>query len=223
MRREQYGIKLIGLNDSEDASDGWKYVCGVKAMANAITHRPLNIISIGSNDNWVFEEAAARHFRRRSIRVYVLDCTVSNPHVPPLLAPLVTFQRVCIDSVDREGPPVRTRRWPTLLKTLRTHNGLTGPIDLLKMDAEGYEHSFLPDLFSGDGKDMPLQILMELHLVTGNEGRLRGTRLRSLGEVLALALLWHHAGYRLTRRVDNSHAFYPYSAELTLLRVVGCG
>ena len=224
------GVKLIGVNDTEEGADGWKYVCGVDTM-RASTHRPLNIISIGSNDNWVFEEAAARHFRRRRIRVYTLDCTVSKLHVPAQLVPQVTFHRVCIDSVDREPPrggPVRTWRWPTLLRELRQRDGLTGPVDLLKIDAEGYEYGFLPDLFGGAvggsrNMDMPLQILMELHLATGNEGPgLHGTRLRSFGEVLALALLWHQAGYRLTRRIDNGAETYPYSAELTLLRVAGC-
>ena len=107
---------------------------------------------------------------------------------------------------------------------MRTEYGLDGPITLLKVDAEGHEYGFVSDLLASADEDLPHQILMEIHLVFGDWGPhlLRGTRMRSFGEVAAFAMLWHSRGYRLVWRTDNVHKESPWSAELTLIRVSGC-
>lgn len=117
--------------------DGGKQVC----ISDLTDEPPDTLVSIGSNDEFSFEEAMMRQFRRLNVHVY--DGTVASPRVPTN----VTYHNMNVR---------KTLQLPYLTLTSRA---------ILKIDCEGCEYSVLPQLLRNH--DNFLQILLELHV--GNE------------------------------------------------------
>lgn len=207
-------------------SEGSKWFCGLHFLrSDSPAAPPINVLSIGSNNNFVFEASLVRMLGRR-VRIHTLDCTVSRPAVPPELRGHVTFHRICVgahDSFDPFAPSAaawhdarsdarsRMLRWPTLVRWLRNGGAappMVGPLELLKMDCEGAEKEVLWDMLTaGDDADLPRQIAVELHSIALYRDlgatTYAGSRRISAGELSLLGLQWHHKGYRLVQREDN--------------------
>ena len=203
-------------------SDGHKLVCGVQTLAAS---NQTVVFSLGSNNNFVFEEEVVRVFGRQ-VRIHTFDCTVDEPRVPAAIASNVIFHKVCIGPRDELlGEKRRVyRTWGTLVDDMRSQGQLMAPPDLFKIDIEGYERDWLWSMLVGHERWLPRQILMELHFNTltpsGEWHGNVGLRLTSTGELAMLAQLWHTRGYRLVAREDNPQS--SSCTEINLLLVDGC-
>ena len=254
-------------------TDGSKWYCGLTKLANlranahlenyyanAMARREassrmlpgqsvdlpvINIVSIGSQNNYVFETNVHAFFHGH-VRIHTFDCTVRNPMVPARIASVTTFHRVCLGAWDEPDPSnpssLRTMRWKTMVRYLREGSGggttMTGPIEMLKLDCEGCEKAVLWEMLTALNNDLPHQMAIELHSIAmyrdGEVMTYAGSRRVSAGEFSTLALQWHHRGYRLVYREDNPPAgtVCPCggaeehksccATEVTLVRVIGC-
>ena len=237
-------MPICGSNNSalsaigHPRSDGHKLVCGLHTLAAS---KQTVVFSLGSNNNFVFEEQIVNSFGR-GVRIHTFDCTVDTPLVPQRIQSNVVFHRVCIGpfdevvegkahypskavNVNRLGASRRVfKTWAPIVKEMRSAGQLKAPPDLFKIDIEGHERSWLWSLLSTPSPWLPRQILMELHYNTMNQhgqwASNTGRRLVSTGELGMLAQLWHNTGYRLISRDDNLEA--SSCTELNLLLVEGC-
>jgi hypothetical protein len=108
------------------------------------------VFSVGSNNEWGFEEAVAAS---TGCHIHVFDCTVADPRVPLSLVDRVTFHSVCIDG--EEGAYARLVR----------EAGGVAPV-WLKIDAEGFEWEFLSEMLTAEEMGWPLlpqQLSVEFH------------------------------------------------------------
>ena len=105
------------------------------------------IFSLGSNDQWQFEEAI---FDNTNCQVHTFDCT-GNFHVPSRIKERVTLHKICIGS----EPAPMFLNWDEVV-------GQFGKPDYLKMDIEGWEWSVLHQI--AESKIKPGQIAVEIHL-----------------------------------------------------------
>lgn len=147
------------------------------------------MISIGSNGEWGFEENIAA---TTNCQTHTFDCTVPNnePHKPDISS--IHFYPTCISheykkvQIQDEKNTTSFREYLTYDQTL-AKAGLTKPPMLLKMDIEGFEYDVLKQMIvsehkrkqeqetNGDGLDadvkgdmdmLPQQISVELHYAT---------------------------------------------------------
>jgi len=202
--------------------DGSKLICGLDVLDSA---PPFTVLSLGSNNNWVFETAVIERFGSR-VRVHTYDCTINTPNPPSHITHALTFHKTCINARDGVVNGNRFVSWTTMMRELKAGGGLLGRVEVLKADIEGNEREWLWDMLSDPNPEFPLppQISMELHLPTvSTRGHFLanvGQRYASTAEIAALAVLWHAAGYRLIVREDNPIA--QRGTELLLLNVAGC-
>ena len=103
------------------------------------------IFSLGSNDQWDFEEAV---FDATKCMVHTFDCT-GDFTVPPRIKDRVTLHKTCIGNVLPYMP------WDAVAEKY-------GVPDYLKMDIEGWEWSILKQI--AKSKFKPKQVGVELHL-----------------------------------------------------------
>lgn len=107
------------------------------------------IYSIGSNNEWGFEEAI---FSSTNCIVETFDCTVNSTVKPPAaIASRVRLHRYCLGSAN--NGEIRT------LRGLHEITGIKTPPTFLKIDAEGAEFSAMRTMID-DGYLLPLQIAM---------------------------------------------------------------
>ena len=189
-------LQVLGRGDDE------KRVCAALAAA-----RPCVVVSIGSNNQWGFEEAVASEFPH--CRVETFDCTV-DATVPAPLRSRVTFHPFCLGVRDN----AQELSWPGIVRRL----GLTGPPAALKADIEGYEWDVFDALArSGAESLLPLSLSIEVHLWTEVkevrwQGRwMDGPRVAGWMETL------RSVGYALVDRHDNP--LCSYCSEITLARI----
>ena len=170
---------------------------------------PCTVISIGSRNEWDFEEEVVR---RTPCRVETFDCTLHPSTKPPAaLRERVRFHHACVGGrADTQIAPRVTHlcsgtchylSWASLLHRAN----VSGAPAFLKMDVEGFEWRVLPEILKPSTCALlPRQIALELHntmpppdaagrrvlpreflaLQTSNVSAL-GTRLRDNGYVLA--------------------------------------
>lgn len=132
------------------SGDGEKRACGLKTATDC------SIISVGSNNQWDFEEAV---FDQLNCTVETFDCTV-NAQVPPRIASRTRFHPFCISGEDRVDENNRVYlAWPSIMRMI---NAKKAP-DYLKMDIEEGEYDALPRMLK-DGFFMPRQIAFEIHV-----------------------------------------------------------
>ena len=124
-------MERFGRGDEE------KRACGLLD-----TPAPCTIISIGNNNIWGFEHAVSRATR---CHTHVFDCTIDpRTRVPAAIADRVTLYRLCIATRTHnrtrggEARPMEFLRYEELL----ARAGLTSAPAFLKMDVEGYAHTW---------------------------------------------------------------------------------
>lgn len=189
-------LQVLGRGDDE------KRVCAALAAA-----RPCVVVSIGSNNQWGFEEAVASEFSH--CRVETFDCTV-DATVPAPLRSRVTFHPFCLGVRDN----AQELSWPGIVRRL----GLTEPPAALKADIEGFEWDVFDALArSGAESLLPVSLSIEVHLWTEvREVRWQG-RWRRPEETAAWMETLRTIGYALVDRHDNP--LCSYCSEITLARI----
>ena len=126
-------LESFGQGDDE------KRACGLKQL---LERKPGNctIVSLGSNNQWGFEEAIFKEIPRCMIHTF--DCTVKTSVRPPAsIASRTTLHRICIGAADETtagGLPFLS--WGSVMQLI----GATEPPLYLKMDIEGYEYEVRP-------------------------------------------------------------------------------
>ncbi|CAG0904476.1 unnamed protein product [Cyprideis torosa] len=129
-------------------SGDYKSLCNLWLMKRLTNSRPL-IYSMGSNDQWEFEEFIYNFFDQMA-DIHTFSIEKAGKNKPPWLR----YHQVAIGSGKN-------------LTQLHQELGYAGkPIHLLKIDIEGFEQLLLADLFGPDGKTCMLEIWhfnMETH------------------------------------------------------------
>ena len=177
------------------------------------------LISIGSNDQWGFEEAALS--TGKFDRIHVFDCTLKGDgrpkRMPRSIANRVKFYPWCLATntyTARSG-----RRFGNYTQLMALTNEKRAP-ELLKMDIEGWEWEVLPSLLhSSVSRDiMPRQIAFELHVSTyplaAKIAPPSFWRTKTPGEVAALMAELFAYNYALIDRRDNPKC--PHCTEIVL-------
>lgn len=121
-------IKLFGADD-----DSGKMMCEASKLLDV---ENCKVFSLGSNNQFDFEEAILKHFPKCSVHTY--DCT-SNP--PPNPKPNQHFSKVCLGPRDEMKGDREYQTIATLMKKADTSH-----IQFLKMDIEGYEMEVSDDV-----------------------------------------------------------------------------
>ena len=173
------------------------------------------IYSIGSNNQWGFEEAI---FNRTNCIVETFDCTMDKSIQPPAaIRSRVRLHPVCLS--DSEYTTENGRRYVTWE---RLHE-LTGLVKLgisptfLKIDVEGYEFPIMQSIIDS-GKQLPLQIAMEMHYIRHEGGEIQYYRRVPSIEIYAfMNYLRKFGGYYILERRD--HPICKSCVELLLAKL----
>jgi|EP00970_Alexandrium_tamarense_P012430 FkbM family methyltransferase len=170
-----------------------------------------NIYSIGSNDNWGFEEEVQQKLPHCDTHTF--DCTLQNntPKRKPQ-SDKVNFYPYCIGSNDAQLPYLS---YQSLVETTQINN----PPKLLKMDVEGFEFDVLLSVLSTDPSMWPEQIIMEVHWSTRMVDISWMLRTRQAAEIaLYFGVLFNRGGY-----IPVHRTFFPGCGpcmEVLLVRAV---
>jgi hypothetical protein len=123
--------------------DGGKWVCDAYRIAEA---EMCNVVSIGSNNDWSFEQAV--HKLNPRCKIFTLDHTIIPRNVPAY----VTLHKIGLGSSDN-GPLL------TVGSALRKIGLENTTVDIFKIDCEGCERNIFQEFLKPDLR----QILIELH------------------------------------------------------------
>lgn len=162
--------------------DGGKYVCDFESLK-----APCIIYSIGSNGDYLFEEAMLP----TGCQIFTFDCTGDFGDKAPAG---VTFKKWCVAGKD-EAPFYSV---PSMMKMLGHER-----IDYLKMDVEGAEFFAIPALKELPKERRPKQFGFELHTFYSGILRTHATMRATMDVMMDL----HELGYRLVSREDNKFGY----------------
>jgi len=202
-------LEKYGEGDEEKRACGLKRVIESYSKDDSDLGRNLSCIvfSVGSNNQWSFEEAI---YRETQCVVHTFDCTV-NAEVPSSISSRVKFYKVCLGDRDTTVYSQQFMTWDSLISLSGTNISPT----FLKMDIEGFEFGVLRSIIDS-GKHLPLQIALEVHLASMGDGF---SRARSSAQISSFSNYLHtFGGYFLIDRNDN-----PYCqgcSEILLARLV---
>lgn len=144
-----------------------KWICALSDLkhqsSNGTMDPPCNIVSIGSNGQWEFEETMVS---KTSCQTHTFDCTVGNNANKPDNDSM-HFYPYC---VAQENKKIDDREYITYA-TLLEKAGLKQAPDLFKIDVEGFEYDFLVQMLNEASQSsskikLPSQISIELHYKT---------------------------------------------------------
>jgi hypothetical protein len=197
-------IETYGAGDEE------KRACGVKMLVPTV---PCTIISLGSNNQWGFEEAVFREMP--NCHIHTFDCTLTGDVRPPgHIASRTTLHPICIgfeDKSDRQG--LKFMSWKSIMKLIKmSHSPL-----YLKMDIEGHEYEVLRNILQ-ENYLLPMQIAMEVHYLTHVDVTWQPRRKISAEIGSFMEFLYHAGGYFLIDRHDNP--FCPHCSEILVSRLL---
>jgi hypothetical protein len=152
-----------------------------------------HIVSIGSNDQWGFEEEVMNTPQLRGCVTHTFDCTLHNNN--PKRKPQndnVKFYPYCIGSEGQQPPYLPFHQMWNLTQTKQAPK-------FLKMDVEGFEyHVVLNSILSSDSSIWPEQIMMEIHWATRMVDLAWMPRTRTAAELaLFFGVLFNRGGYIL--------------------------
>lgn len=195
-------------------ADGSKLLCSGFDAPQHSHSTPCVVYSIGSHDDWKFEEAIVAGTR---CTIETFDCTVRKIHMPRHIKHRVRFHKICLGDSNRTTGGLEFLTIGSIMRMLG-HDALS----LLKMDIEGYEYEVLYSLFRSDDSwayaRLPHQIAIELHYQAGKQAR--GLhwygRYLTVGEMANLAQAFYWSGYRIVSKEVN--VAWPQCSEFTLLR-----
>lgn len=184
-----------------------KRACGLQQLQHSkLFSGDCVVFSVGGNNQWDFELNVAQS---TDCKIHTFDCTVDGV-VPNNIKSKTSFHKVCLGDKDETIDGKTFLSWESLLSAVNVSSSPT----YLKMDIEGYEIPVMRSIIDS-GKDLPLQIAMELHLTKMSDNYVR---MRSSAEIMAFMNYIHDfGGYMMIDRNDNN--FCPHCSELLLVRV----
>lgn len=193
-------LDVFGGGDEE------KHACGLRQLATVTSE--CVVFSIGSNNVWGFEEEI---YKSTSCRIETFDCTVrKNAKVPDVIKDRTRLHRVCLGDKDELRGGKQFSTWDSLLTLV----GITTAPTFLKMDIEGYEFEVMRSIIES-GKNLPLQIAMELHYYASVPAIFKTGR-KSSAEIFAfMNYLQLFGGYYLIDRRDGC----PECSEILLAKL----
>jgi hypothetical protein len=200
-------IEIYGSGDDE------KRVCGLQYFQQHNTLKLIRgsnhssecvIYSLGSNNQWGFEEAI---IAKTTCRIETFDCTGKNKgwKVPKSIKHRVRFHELCIGGMVNNSQFISWTKLPSI-------TGIIGPPTFLKMDVEGYEFPILREIIIS-GTHLPLQIALEIHTIRTENGE-RDKFVASTAELISfIQFLRDIGGYYLIDRHNNgdSHTEYLFA------------
>ena len=202
-------FEKYGVGDEEKRACGLTQIIKMEKEMNAKSE--CIIYSIGSNNQWGFEEAI---FEKTNCRVETFDCTTPATIKPPeAIQSRVRYHNICLGS-ENKG---KFKTW----KGLHEITGIKTAPTFLKMDIEGFEFAAI-QIMIDEGYLLPLQIAMELHI--GNRLEPIGVNGEpswsgkdvTTGEIAAFMQYMHEfGGYYLVDRRDNC----GHCAEILLAKL----
>jgi hypothetical protein len=196
-------IEAFGVGDEE------KRACKLTALLRASPPTTgCTIISLGSNNQWGFEEAIFHNLSR--CQIHTFDCTVPVNSKPPAhISARTTLHRICIGDRDSGKNGTIFKSWESIMNLI---NETRAPL-YLKMDIEGHEYSVLQSIIDGNFL-IPMQIAVELH----HSRRSWMPNGKSSTELaLFMEYLYRKGGYFLIDRHDNP--FCSSCSEILLSQV----
>jgi len=150
-----------------------------------------HIMSIGSNDQWGFEEEVMSSPKLRGCVTHTFDCTLRNnkPRNKPQ-NDNVKFYPYCIGSEGEQPSYLPFNQMWSLTQTKQAPK-------ILKMDVEGFEFDVvLNSILSSDSSIWPEQIMMEIHWATRMVDLAWMPRTRTAAELaLFFGVLFNRGGY----------------------------
>lgn len=185
---------LVQLGDTN--GDGYKFI----GMPPSKSEETCQVISVGGNDNWKFEEAVHREL---GCETFTFDCTL--PGGVPKNKPdndKIHFFNYCIDGHSHKDSFGRSfLTYDEMLKKA----GIEKPPSYFKIDVEGFEYDIFSQMIQTP-ELLPLQIQVELHWATRMTGLSWMERTRSAGEISLLSGMMFNAGGYLPTKLDfNTH------------------
>ena len=183
-----------------------KHACGLSTLFSK--EKECVVVSIGSQNLWVFEEAI---YQNTSCRIEVFDCTVPGASPPAHIRGRTTLHHICIGDQDAVINGQTFLSWASITKRI----GMTAAPAYVKMDIEGYEYNVLRGIMR-DGILLPTQIAFELHYETQMGGLAWRDRLLPSSEMVELMQVLYANGYYLVHRKNNPYC--PHCAELLVAR-----
>ena len=185
----------------------------VKNQQHGSTKDECHVFSIGSNDQWGFEEELLQ--KLPACHVHTFDCTLKDntPRKKPNDA-RVHFYPHCVSSsaTERGGKSYQT------YSGLVAATGIQHPPKVLKMDIEGFEFDVLSNMLQSPSSLWPEQIMMEVHFASRMIDLTWLLRTRQTAEMaMFFDLLYNKGGYM------PAHIKYingcPTCMEILLVRV----
>ena len=181
-----------------------------------------NIFSIGSNDQWGFENEVIQ--KMPNCVTHTFDCTLKNnkPRRKPA-SDKVRFYPYCISeettSVVSNGGKV-TRQFLPYDELWKRTNTTQAP-KLLKIDVEGFEYGVIPSMLRNSPPEIwPEQIAVEVHWATRMVDVPSFLRTRTAAETaLFFSQLFNFGGY-LPVKAKYFEPHCPCCLEVLLVRVL---
>ena len=121
-----------------------------------------NIFSVGSNDQWGFEEEVVKELPE--CVTHTFDCTLKDnaPRLKPA-SDSVRFYPYCIGGDHNVGSKERFLPYGDMWKKAN----ITAPPKMLKIDVEGFEFDVIPAMLRNSPPEIwPEQIAIEIHWAT---------------------------------------------------------
>ncbi|TPX59065.1 hypothetical protein PhCBS80983_g02723 [Powellomyces hirtus] len=144
-------MDLLRIGGASKVTDTGKWLCSDKINFGSGPDKKCVIYSLGSNNQFDFEQEMHRLFP--SCAIHTFDCTGDWSD------PSTTYHKWCIggkDEIDSQGR--QYKRVSTISKELGVET-----VSLLKMDIENFEWAFFLDLLNEPVENRPMQILVEFH------------------------------------------------------------
>jgi len=192
-----------GSNGKQQFED--KFMCSFDELRNTTKSPPpsigggdvgggvsCEIISIGSNGEWGFENTIAE---TTGCSTHTFDCTVTDPRKPDTNS--IHFYPYCAADKHKK---VDDREYFTYSNIIEK-SGLTKPPTLFKMDVEGFEYDVFTQMIneaelSGSKDMLPSQISVELHYATRMYDLPWMMRQRQAGEIAMFSgIMYRKGGY----------------------------
>ena len=163
--------------------DGGKWLCNAYKIAHA---ENCNVLSIGSNNDFSFEDAM--HKLNPRCKIHTFDHTVLTPKAPAY----VNFHSVGLGS--QSSGNIRT------MKDIMDIAGFQGKdVDVLKIDCEGCEYDVYKQFFTGFIR----QILIEIHYNGKPWKDLGENKIRESTDALMQSM--HDHGFTIFHKEPNTY------------------